>query len=64
MPIFIVCQNKENQRVALIQEDQIDASEWEALGQQIEADNWLSAREKVDTSEMYEDEPRGWYFYD
>lgn len=63
MKNFIVCQNKYNNRVALIPEDEINAKEWLANGQVIQAEDWQQARECVDESNLYRSPIGGDYFY-
>ena len=63
MKNFIVCQNKHDNRVALIPEDEINAKEWLANGQVISAHEWLEAREYVDETNLYKSPIGGDYFY-
>jgi len=63
MKTFIVCQNKFDQRVALIPEEEINAKEWLANGQVISAHEWLEARGEVDESRLYKSPIGGDYFY-
>lgn len=63
MKTFIVCENKFNQRVALIPEDDIDQKEWLINGQVITAEDWQDARNRVDESNLYKSPLDGSYYY-
>jgi hypothetical protein len=58
---YQVCEHKESARIALLS-DADERKDWIENGQEIEANSWLEAREKVDMSNIWES-PYGEYYY-
>lgn len=61
MPTYVLCQQKETQRIALLNDVEFDQKDWSELGPRYIADTWLDAREQVDTKGMFHVPYHGWF---